>query len=190
MLIPSTIRAGDTVMWRDHATADSLGNAIDSSEWGLTYWLRTNTANEGIDVTGTANGAGWEFEITPATTMRLGAGAWFWQAVASKVGAVFTIGTGRLEVLPSLSFQGAPGAFDGRSQARKDLEAVQSAIRALISGGAVRRYMIGSRQLEKYGLAELLELESRLKAEVAREEAAARIANGLGDPRNLFVRFV
>jgi uncharacterized small protein (DUF1192 family) len=66
---------------------------------------------------------------------------------------------------------------------------VQSAIRALISGGAVRRYMIGGRQLEKYSLAELIERESLLKAEVAKEVAAERMANGLGDPRSLFVRF-
>jgi len=189
MTIPATIRAGDTVTWRDDATTDSLGNAINSTGWTLTYWLRTNVASEGADVTGTAYGAGWEFTITAATSVGFNAGAWFWQAIASKVGAVITIGTGKLEVLPALTYQGTPGAFDGRSQARQDLEAVQSAIRSLISGGAVKRYTIGSRQLEKFGLAELIELENRLKAQVAKEEAAERMANGLGDPRNLFVRF-
>jgi hypothetical protein len=35
----------------------------------------------------------------------------------------------------------------------------------------------------------LMERESHLKGVVAREKAADRIAAGLGDPRNLFVRF-
>jgi predicted GIY-YIG superfamily endonuclease len=34
-----------------------------------------------------------------------------------------------------------------------------------------------------------MERESRLKAEVKREQKAALIANGLGNPHNLFVRF-
>jgi len=37
--------------------------------------------------------------------------------------------------------------------------------------------------------ADLLQLEGKLKAEVKREQAAALIANGLGNPFNLFVRF-
>ena len=84
---------------------------------------------------------------------------------------------------------GTPVAFDGRSQAQKDLEAVQAAIRTIISGGAVAEYRIGTRSLKKYELSELLTLESRLKAEVVREKKAEMIANGLGNPSSLFVRF-
>jgi hypothetical protein len=43
--------------------------------------------------------------------------------------------------------------------------------------------------MEKFTLAELMELEARLKARVQRELAAELVANGLGNPRNLFVRF-
>jgi hypothetical protein len=38
-------------------------------------------------------------------------------------------------------------------------------------------------------MAELLQLEGKLKADVAREKQAEMIANGLGNPRNMFVRF-
>lgn len=34
-----------------------------------------------------------------------------------------------------------------------------------------------------------MEREAQLKAIVAREKAAEKVAAGLGDPRNLFVRF-
>jgi hypothetical protein len=56
--IPATIRAGDTVKWRDDAGTDNLGNAIDSGSWTLTYYLRTNTASEGATVVGVAYGTG------------------------------------------------------------------------------------------------------------------------------------
>ena len=190
MNIPAQIRAGDTVKWRDVAGADNLGNAISSSGgWSLIYSLRTNTASEGATVTGTAYGTGWEFTISQTTSAAFDAGSWYWQAEARNSGVHVTLGAGQLEVLPGLSYTGTPGAFDGRSQAQKDLDAVQSAIRSIIAGGAVAEYTIGSRRLKKMEMTDLLMLESSLKAEVKREQKASLIANGLGNPHNLFVRF-
>ncbi len=189
MNIPSEIRAGDTIQWRDVAGVDNLGNAISSSDYTLTYYLRTNTASEGATVVGTAYGTGWEFTIAAATSAGFDAGTWYWQAVATKTGSTVTMGSGQLTVLRSLSYTGTPGAVDGRSQAQQDLDAVQATIRAIVSGGAVQQYSIGNRSLSKYSLNDLLALESKLKAEVKREQMADLIANGLGNPHNLFVRF-
>lgn len=175
--------------WRDDATRDNLGNAIDSGTWTLTYYLRTNTASEGATVVGTAYGKGWQFTIAAATSDGFDAGQWYWQALATAGSDKLTIGSGQLEVLAGLDYSGTPGAFDGRTQAQKDLDAVQAAIRAMVSGGAVAEYSIGSRRLKKMALADLLQLESSLKAEVKREQKAALIANGLGNPHNLYVRF-
>jgi hypothetical protein len=186
--IPAQIRAGDTVKWRDVAGRDNLGNAIDSS-WTLTYYLRTNTNHEGATVVGTAYGSGWEFTIAQGTSAGFDAGQWYWQAEARKSGVHHTLGAGQLQVLAGLSYTGSPAAFDGRSQAQKDLEAVQAAIRAIVSGGVVQEYKIGTRSLKKYEMADLIQLESKLKAEVKREQAATMVANGLGSPHNLFVRF-
>ena len=47
MTIPSKVRAGDILQWRDSETQDVFGNAITSTEWSVTYYLRTNTAAEG-----------------------------------------------------------------------------------------------------------------------------------------------
>jgi hypothetical protein len=188
--IPAEIRAGDTVKWRDDPGRDNFGNLVSSGDgWALYYYLRTNTASEGATVTGTAYGNGWEFLIAQATTAAFNEGHWFWQAEARKSGEHITLGAGMLDVLPMLSYTGTPGAFDGRSQAHKDLDAVDAAIRAIVSGGVVQEYTIGNRRLKKYDLAELQVLRSRLIAEVKREQAAASIAQGLGNPHNLFVRF-
>lgn len=189
MNIPDQIRAGDTVKWRVNPTTDAFGNAVDSGSWALTYYLRTNTASEGATVVGSAYGNGWELTISAATSSGFDAGQWYWQAVATKASEKITIGSGGFEVLPGLGYAGSPSAFDGRSQARKDLDAVDAAIRAIISGGGVAEYSIGQRSLKKYSLSELQVLRSRLIAEVKREEAASMIAQGLGNPHNLFVRF-
>ena len=188
MQIPATIRAGDTVRWRHDASTDNLGNSIDSGSWVLTYYLRTNTASEGATVVGSSYGLGWEFTLAAATSAGFDAGTWYWQAIATSGSDKVTLGAGQLEVLAALEYSGTPGAFDGRTQAQQDLTAVQAAIRAIISGQA-KQYSIGSRSFTKLDLGELMERESRLKAEVKREQMAELMANGLGNPHNLFVRF-
>ena len=189
MNIPATIRAGDTVKWRDDASVDAFGAAVTSSTWTLTYYLRTNTASEGATITGTAYGQGWELTIAAATSAGFDAGQWYWQAIATAGSEKLTLGAGQLEVLAALNYAGTPGAFDGRSQAQQDLDAVQAAIRAIVAGGVAKEYTIGNRSLKKYDLTDLLALETKLKADVNREQKAQLIANGLGNPFNLFVRF-
>lgn len=193
MKIPTQIRAGDTAKWRDVATTDVLGNVISSSGWSLTYFLRSNAASEALTVVGQAYGTGWELVISAATSAAFEAGQWFWQAVAAAGSEKVTLGSGQLDVLPSLAYTGTAAAFDGRCQARKDLDAVQAAMRAIIAGGAVAEYWIGTgaggRKLRRMSLTELIELESKLKADVVRAERAEKVAAGLGDPRKLYVRF-
>jgi hypothetical protein len=189
MGIPAAIRAGSTVQWIEPATVDLSGNAATSAAWTLTAYLRTNTASEGATVVGTARtDGGWNMAISATTSAAFDAGMWFWETRATSGATVLAVGSGSLEVLPSLSYQGNPAAFDGRSQAEKDLEAVQAAIRALISKGA-KSYTIGNRKFDAADLGQLMARESQLKAIVARERAAEKMAAGLGDPRNLFVRF-
>ena len=174
--------------WRDDSGTDNLGNAISSSSWTLTYYLRTNTASEGATLVGSAYGTGWEFTLAAATSAGFDAGTWYWQAIATSGSDKVTLGAGQLEVLAALEYSGTPSAFDGRSQAQIDLDAVQSAIRAIISGQA-KQYSIGNRSFTKLDLGDLMERESKLKAEVKREQMAELIANGQGNPHNLFVRF-
>lgn len=177
--------------WRDVASRDTLGNAISSGDgWTLTYYIRFNRNNHGATAVGTAYGTGWEFTLSSATTDGFHADdTGYWQAVATKAGEKHTLGAGQFQVDENLYYTGTPAAVDDRSQAQKDLDAVQAAIRSIISGGAVAEYTIGTRRLKKMEMADLLTLESSLKAEVKREQKAAMIANGLGNPHNLFVRF-
>jgi hypothetical protein len=94
--IPSEIRAGDTIQWRDVEGVDNLGNTVSSADYTLTYYLRFNAASEGATVVGTAYGTGWQFSIAAATSAGFDAGTWYWQAVATKTGSTITLGSGQL----------------------------------------------------------------------------------------------
>lgn len=183
MNIPPSITAGDSATWEDKPGRTLLGEQVTSANWALTYVIHS----QGLTLTGTPYGDGWRTSITAAQSATLTAGTHYWQAYATKGTDRVTLGSGQLQVAANLA-AAAPG-YDARSQAQKDLDAVQAAMRAIVSGGAVQKYVIGNRELTKMAMSDLLTLESKLKADVARERRAELIANGMGNPHNLFVRF-
>ncbi len=190
MTFPNEIRVGDYVQWRIPASQDVFGNSISSPDWSVVYYLRTNTGPIGATINSSAFNDGFQFTIASNVTATFTAGDWFYQAVANKSGAEKqTIYTGQFKVLESLEYSGTALNYDGRSQVEKDLATIQTAIRNIISGGAIQEYKIGTRTAKKYELSELIQLESRYKAELVREKQAEMIANGLGNPRATFVRF-
>lgn len=185
MKIPPQITAGDSASWLDDQTTDNLGNAIDST-WTLKYVFQQANADN-ITVTSVTDGSGWKTSLTKAQTVLWVPNiAVYFQAYAEKSTDRISIGSGSVKILPNIS---GGDTDDLRSQAQQDLDAIQAAMRAMISGGAVAEYTIGNRSLRKLPMSELLVMESRLKAEVAREKQAENIKNGLGNNRNVFVRF-
>ena len=187
MTVPASIPAGTTVTWIE-PVATVNDSPATSASWVLTVSFRTNAA-EGATATGSARAdGGWDVSLSASTTESWASGTWYWEKRITSGAVVVVIGSGTTEVLPSLAYTGDPTAFDGRSQAEQDLDAVQAAIRAIISKGA-KQYSIGGRSYTANDLNLLMQRESQLKAIVARERAAEKIAQGLGDPRNVFVRF-
>ena len=188
--LPSIIVAGTTIEWVDEATTAGINETISSPDWTLEYYLRTNTASEGHTVTGTqyANSTGWQFTISSTDSANFDAGNWFWAARAFKSGKVFEIGTGELEVRQSLQYSGTPAAIDNRTQTEKDLDAVTACIRALIADKA-QEYSIGNRTFKRIDIKELRAREAELKARVFSEKRYSLKSQGLGDPKNLYVRF-
>jgi hypothetical protein len=192
MGIPPSITSGVDAVWTDSETVDVFGDAVTSSTHSLVYYFRLNTNAQGLTATSVAYDSGWKTTLSASETASVIASPdWFFQAVLTKTAdnATQEYSRGQVEFLPSLSYAGLPSAFDGRTQAQKDLDAVKAAIRALLGGGAVQEYRIGTRNLKRYDISELLVLETRLKSIVAKENKAKMIASGLGDPKNLYVRF-
>ena len=189
MAIPDQVRSGDTITWIQAAGLDSAGDVVDSTAWAAVSYLRYNKAAEAVTTTGVARSdGGWDFTISATTSATMDAGRWAWQTVATLGAVVVTLGAGSFDVLASLSYTGSAAPFDGRSEAELELAEVRAAIRALVSKGA-QQYSIGSRSYTALDLGRLTARESQLRAIVAREKAAARVAAGLGDPRDVFVRF-
>ena len=190
MTFPSPIRAGDFIQWNIPASQDFYGNSISSPDWSVVYYLRTNLGPLGATINSAAYNDGFKFEIASNVTATFTEGDWYYQAIANKSGAEKqTIYTGSFKVLKSLEFAGTALNYDGRTQLQKDLDTIQAAIRNIINGGLVQEYKIGTRSAKKYELSELLALESRYKAELTREKQGEMMANGLGNPRQTFVRF-
>ena len=188
--LPSEIIAGTTVEWVDEATTAGINKTISSPDWTLEYFLRTNTASEGHIATGTqySNSTGWQFTISATDSAGFIAGNWFWVARAFNSGDVFEIGSGELLVKQSLQYTGTPAALDNRTQAEQDLDVVTAAIRALVSDKA-QEYSIGNRTFKRIDIKELRDRESQLKAIVLSEKRYSLKSQGLGDPKNLYVRF-
>ena len=188
--LPTVITAGTTIEWVDEATTAGINKTISSPDWTLEYYLRTNTASEGHTATGTqySESTGWQFTISATDSAGFAAGNWFWVARAFKSSDVFEIGSGELEVKQSLQYTGTPAAIDNRSQNEIDLDAVTAAIRAIIADKAAK-YSIGGRSFERINLPELRAREAELKARVFSEKRYSLISQGLGDPKNLYVRF-
>jgi hypothetical protein len=180
---PAELYQGDRVSWLEAAPDDATA---------VTVWIRAAAAGAGVQAAATETDDGWEVELTQQTTGAMAAGDWSLQVVATVDGAPHTIRRGSFTVRQSLAFSGTPGAFDDRSQAERDLVAVEEAIRQLASGA--QEYQIGAlgsggRKVRRADLAELIKWRDRLKSEVMREKRAEMIAAGMGDPRRLYVRF-
>ena len=186
MKIPSEITAGDSISWIDDPTSDNLGNPIDSSSWTLKYDFRQKDVTN-LTVTAVAYGSGWKTTLSKTQSAAYAGGTLYFQAYAESGSDRVTLGSGSVTIKKNIST--ATNLDEFRSQAEQDLEAVQAAMRAMISGGAVAEYTIGNRSLRKIPMADLLVMESQLKAQVAREKKAESIKNGLGNPHNVFVRF-
>lgn len=184
MKIPAILTAGDSATWEDLPTSDNLGNAIDSS-WTLKYALKQSAI--AVTLTASTHGSGWSTAITKVQSATFAAGIVFWQAYAEKVLQRITLGSGQITV--KVNVADATGTFDGRTQIQQDLDAVELAIRTMISGGAVAEYSIGGRSMRKLPLAELILLRDRLKAQLTNQAKADRIAAGMGNPSNIYVRF-
>lgn len=179
MTVPAYFVAGDTVTWLVPAQGDKT-----STTHTLSFALRGVQA---LTVAGVAEGNGWRVTLSAAQTGTLPAGEYAWQQSIAAGSDRFTVDQGRVKVQPNIAAQTV--GFDGRTQAELDLAAVQAEIRTRVQGGASLNYTIGSRSLAKEPISALMALESKLKADVAREKAAQRVAQGLGSPRSIFVRF-
>jgi hypothetical protein len=175
MTEPTTVRAGDTWTWSVTET--------DYSDYALTYYLRNATGK--VDFSATADGYDYEVEVAATTTAAVKPGVYTWIRRAEGELGSFTTGEGTITVLPNLALN---VALDARTYAKQALDNIEA---YLIDPNnvAASSYSIGGRSLSRWSRSELLVERDRWVSEVRNEEAKTRMAQGLGNPRRLYVRF-
>lgn len=178
---PAFLQAGDTLKWQR-----SLPDYPASDSWVLSYRL-INASNK-YDITAAASGDDHLVTVAAATSAAYVAGDYEWTAVVTKASERYTVGNGRFTVRPDLSAKTA--AFEARSTARKALADLRAALLAwLTSKGAVQEYEIAGRRMKFASADDIRKRISIAAGEVAREDAADRLAAGLDAGRRVLVRF-
>lgn len=176
---PDELRAGDTVQW----TKDLSDNFPADDGWSLAYTLINQTGKQTIS----ASASGKKFSITvPATTTaNYVAGTYTLIGRVSKAGAVHTVYTGTLVVLPDLA---QATTHDIRSHTKKVLDALEAAL----EGRATRTelsYSIAGRSISSMNHEQLLEARDRVKREYENELASEHFQKTGINPRRIGLRF-
>lgn len=179
---PTIINAGDTVKW-----LKILADYPASDSWVLNYTFINSIGK--FTIAASAQSADHLINVAPGITVTWASGTYDWRAQVSKVGEIYTIASGRTVVKPTFS----AATLDGRTQARKMLEAIEATLEGRATS-ATAEYEIGGsggngRKLKYIPIPELLILRDRLRADVVREDAAADVAAWLSPRGRIQVRF-
>lgn len=170
---PEEITAGETVEWEK-----GLADFNPGDGWALTYYFR-NASGTGFDVVGVADGSAWK--LSAAVPANVAPGRIDWEAWVKQGSDERLANKGVATVVASLKALAANAAFDGRSQAERDLDAVRAALVPATSAG-VQEYEIGgvgtNRRLRYFEKSELLALETRLAQRVNSERRVAARRQG------------
>lgn len=82
-----------------------------------------------------------------------------------------------------------PPGYDGRTTAKKIVDAIDAEMLARSLGGAAVEFTIAGRSLRKHSVKEMIELRGYYLEIYRKQIRAQRIAQGLGDPDARFVTF-
>ena len=185
MNIPGIATAGDTITWTEQSVFDFQGNFYEPGAYTLNYSLRGPSV---LDVVATQVEGEWSITITPTQSEALAAGQYFWLAYVTDANANrFTVGNGQITIQVDLTK--AVAGYDGRSNAKKIIDAIEAEIQARITGGSAVEYTIAGRSLRKEPLQALQMLRAEYVGIYAKQVRAQRMAQGLGDPTARFVQF-
>ena len=177
---PLSAIAGDSLSWRKQLPD------YPAPTWVLTYTIINALAK--ITVVSVADGDDHLVTVPAATTSAWAPGEYTVVATVSDGTDRYTVESGKITIAQDLAAKAA--GFDTRSTARKALDDMRAALAKWIStNGHVTTYVIDGVNRTFASAADLQQRISWLEKEVAREEAAARIAAGLGTGRRVQVRF-
>lgn len=163
-ILPPTIQAG--------ATFERIVALCDhpATEWTLAVHLRGPSV---INLAADASGITHELLKAAADTAQFTPGVYQYVARATRTadGWVDEVDAGGVEVLRDLA--AITDATDLRTHAQRSLEAIEAVLEKRATQDQMR-YTIGTRELWRTPIADLLKLRDTYRAEVRRERAAKR----------------
>jgi hypothetical protein len=185
--ISTTLTAGDSL----RLSIPSRGRTV-ADGWALALLLVPVAGGTRITAGSTStadpdNAGAHLLTVAAAATALWPAGAYTWVLQATRTTERESLASGTTQVLPDPAAT-STAPLDLRSLARQSLDAINAYL-ANPANLQAASYSISGRTLSRYPRAELLAERSKWQAEVAREEAAARLAAGLADRRRIYVRF-
>jgi hypothetical protein len=170
---PSSLRAGDSAAWSYSDTT-----YLATAGWALAYRLVSRSGGASYSISAVANGDAFDVALDASDT------AGFAEGNYTLVGAV-TLGAERVtvcnqacSVLPDVM---EATSLDQRSTARKIVEAIDAWLEG--KAGWAGEKTIADRSIKDHPLPDLIVLRDRFMQDVASEDAAASIINGLGSMR-------
>ena len=186
MTILARIIAGDTLNFVDQVSA-----YMATDGWTLKYRLvpqfATPTQAPITLTAATYNVTDYQVQVGPATTGAWIPGIYTWSRWVEKTGARQSLGDGQIEVRPDPA--AAAQGYDPRTQAAKALADANTALANFqATNGRIKRYMIAGREMEFESAANILQVINYWKVEVARENAAKAVQDGLPNPRRITLR--
>lgn len=178
---PRAFYAGDTVTW-EKTLAD-----YPASEWTLTYYIRGASHDTDMDVVGVADGDTHVVTIAAAETDTWDAGDYWWTAKAVKGAEEYSVGHGTFEILRKLS--GIAAVYDGRSFAKKMLDAIEAVIenRGTSSDVDVVSKGIGDKNITRNPEA-LFKWRDKFRDEYLSEQAEESARRGEGTGTRILAR--
>ena len=183
--IPKIINAGSTIKWRDEATTVPIDQQVTSTDWTLTYYLRSAEAGA-LTVVSSAYNTGFETTISATASSELGEGVWFFEAIATKGSEKHSLTTGKITVKQTLSYTGTAGKIDPRTPNQIDRDNIIAALRKFNDGA--QEYSIGNRTYKRVAMNDLRTRLNDLIPICLREEKAEKLSQGLGTGLKLNVR--
>lgn len=178
---PLVVTAGDLVTWKR-----SLPDYPANDGWVLSYALTKSSVR--ITFSSTASGADHLVSVAAATSAAWTAGAYLIQGYVTKAATSerYRVFEANIEILTNLAAQSS--GYDGRSHAKKVLDAIEAVLESRASK-TVQSWSGLEQSFSLIPTAELLTMRDKYRAEYQAEQAASNIARGLGNKRNVFVRF-
>jgi hypothetical protein len=179
--VPNSFTSGESVSWQVELSL------YPTAQWNLIYHFRGNGV--GFDLEAAKVGGKFILSLDTETSEKSSAGKYYFQAFVSNGTDKVKVDQGEIRIHPNLSHLTEDSTFDGSTDSEKLLEAID----AVLVGRATsdqQSYQIGTRQLTRIPIPDLILLREKTQQRVNQEARNKNILNGGSYLKTIKAKFV